>query len=251
MERDKLVKYLDDLLKISEIEDVCCNGLQVEWKAKITKIGLAVDACMATFEQAKEKGCQILLTHHWMIWWWLTSITWVNYKKVKFLVESWINLYCAHLPLDMHKQYWNNICLSKLLDLKNIKDFWKYQWMSIWFKWELKKALTCEEIASIFEPITWREPSLLSFWKEKNKTVWIVSWGGSYKKVIQAKQEWLDCYITWEWSHESYHIALEEWLNIIYLGHYHSEKIWVIALWAHIEKKFWIKVEFLDEPSVF
>ncbi len=251
MKRSELVNYLNDLLKISEIPDYCENGLQVEWNEEIKKIWLAVDACMATYLWAQQQWCQFLLSHHWMIWWWLKSITWVAYKQVKYLIENWINLYCAHLPLDKHPEYWNNICLSNILKLKNIKEFWLHKWIKIWFKWEFTKALSNEDISAILEKITWREPSYLSFWKDKNKSVWIISGWASIEDLIQAKQEWLDCYITWEWNHSHYHLALEEEINIIYLWHYHSEKIWVIALWEHLKSKFWLEIVFIDEPSVF
>ena len=251
MDRNNIVNYLNSLLNISEISDSCCNWLQVEWSKEIKKIWLAVDACMSTYKSAIQAWCQMLIAHHWMIWWWLKSISWTIYKQIKILINSWMNLYCVHLPLDLHPKYWNNACLAKLIDLKKITWFWNYNWMKIWFKWELTKQLTCEQIAKIFEWITWREPSILSFWKEKNKKIWIISWWASNNDLLQASKEWLDCYITWEWSHANYHLALEEWINVIYLGHYHSEKIWVIALWKHLEQKFKIKTQFIDEPSVF
>ena len=245
------MQYLDSLLEIQQIPDYCSNWLQVEWPEEINKIWLAVDACMATYIWAKQQWCDLLLTHHWMIWWWLKNITWAAFKQIKYLIENQINLYCAHLPLDKHPEYWNNIWLAKVLKLKNVQEFWNHKWIKIWFKWELPKQLTNEQIAHSFENITGREPSFLSFWKEKNRKVWIISGWASIEDLVQAKQEWLDCYITWEWNHAHYHLALEEWLNVIYLGHYHSEKLWVIALGQHLKDKFWLETVFIDEPSVF
>ena len=41
----KIKDFIDEELKIAEVEDVSNNGLQVEGKKEIKKIAFAVDAC--------------------------------------------------------------------------------------------------------------------------------------------------------------------------------------------------------------
>jgi len=48
MRRDDLVTWLDDFLKIHEYPDLSLNGLQVEGKDDVERIGVAVDAAQAT-----------------------------------------------------------------------------------------------------------------------------------------------------------------------------------------------------------
>jgi putative NIF3 family GTP cyclohydrolase 1 type 2 len=45
----KITQFIDKWLNIAEIEDASNNGLQVEGKKQINKIGFAVDACLAVF----------------------------------------------------------------------------------------------------------------------------------------------------------------------------------------------------------
>ena len=251
MERKKLVDYINKLLEVDWIDDSSCNWLQVEWVSKINKAWLAVDACMGTYKKAKQSWCQMLIVHHWLIWWGLKSISWRNFKQIKYLIENWINLYWVHLPLDRHSKYWNNIQLAKMLKLKWIKDFWYYHQTSIWFRWKLETPLTCSQIIKVFQKELWsKDEKILEFWKTKNQTIWVVSGWGS-DSLQEAIDLWLDCLITWEWPHHTFHQTKEWNINLIYLWHYYSEKIWVITLWEHLKKKFWIEVEFLDEPTWF
>lgn len=66
----ELASYLDVLLDIAEIQDSAnaVNGLQVQNKGDIKKIGLAVDACLATIAMAKDTGCQMMFVHHGLFW---------------------------------------------------------------------------------------------------------------------------------------------------------------------------------------
>ncbi|MBC8492926.1 MAG: Nif3-like dinuclear metal center hexameric protein, partial [Chloroflexi bacterium] len=43
MKREELITYLDDYLRIKEIEDSSQNGLQVEGPEEVTKVAFAVD----------------------------------------------------------------------------------------------------------------------------------------------------------------------------------------------------------------
>ena len=54
VDRVSLVKFLNTTMKVAEIADVSCNGLQVQGTETISKIALAVDACMDAYVAAKE-----------------------------------------------------------------------------------------------------------------------------------------------------------------------------------------------------
>jgi putative NIF3 family GTP cyclohydrolase 1 type 2 len=56
MNKQELIKYLDDYLKIKDFKDTSKNGLQVDnSKSEIKKIGYAVDANTYIFDKAKEE----------------------------------------------------------------------------------------------------------------------------------------------------------------------------------------------------
>ena len=65
----RLVSFLDSELRLQEFpKDESINGLQVEGREKIRKVGIAVDACGYVFERAAELKVDFLFVHHGLIW---------------------------------------------------------------------------------------------------------------------------------------------------------------------------------------
>ena len=59
-----LETYFADL----HFDDCSNNGLQVEASTEVTKVAFAVDACLATFQQAAAVGAELLVVHHGLSW---------------------------------------------------------------------------------------------------------------------------------------------------------------------------------------
>ena len=148
MKASALTAWLDRELAGAP-EDASCNGLQYPGKKEVKKAGLAVDACLESFELAEEAGCDYLIVHH--------GLFWENHlpKKVDdclkarldCLSRAGLSLYASHLPLDAHPRYGNNAEMFRLLGLKKKKRFVEYKGMKIGFKGLLPKALKAEEFA--------------------------------------------------------------------------------------------------------
>jgi dinuclear metal center YbgI/SA1388 family protein len=246
--RKKIVSYLDKELRISEIDDLSCNGLQVEGRENIKRIALAVDACITVFEKTKKKRCQMIIAHHGLIWGGIKSVSKTIKQSLSFLLTNEINLYAAHIPLDLHPKLGNNIQLCKTINLKKIKEFGAYEGNLIGFEGELIKTFSIEELSKRINQKIGGVSKILPFGKEKIKRIGIISGGGA-KSLLEAIEKDLDCFITGEHAHENYHLARESRMNVIYIGHYYSEKLGVIALGKDLEKRFGIKTTFIDEPT--
>jgi dinuclear metal center YbgI/SA1388 family protein len=247
--RDEIVAYLNSLLEIDKIKDVSCNGLQVQGVKTIKRIGCAVDACMAVYKKAAAKKCQMLIVHHGMIWNGLTSITGPIRDQVSFLIKNGINLYAAHLPLDLHSDLGNNIILARALSLSSIRPFGKYHDNYIGFEGTLPKPCTIAEIGNECRKKLGGPFSTLPFGKKRIKSVAIVSGGGS-DALPEAIDKKIDCFITGEPVHWNHHSAFEGRLNVLYLGHYHSETPGVKAIGKNLEQKFDVETVFIDEPTL-
>jgi len=247
--RDAIVSLLDKTLRTSEISDRSVNGLQVEGTGKIMKIGLAVDACLEAYKLAQKKGCQMIIVHHGIIWEGIKSITGPLYKQIEFLVKNNINLYASHLPLDCHPTLGNNIQIAKAIGLKNIQPFGFYRGINIGFEGYLRAAATVKSISELVKKEFGGPMSYLPFGPQKIWRVAIVSGGGS-SSIPEAIAKKIDLYITGESSHENHHAALEGNINVIYGGHYHTEKPGVQALGKFLSKKFGVETEFLDVPTL-
>jgi dinuclear metal center YbgI/SA1388 family protein len=239
-----ITEFLNQELNIHDIEDSSWNGLQVENEGEITKIGFAVDACLESFQKASEAGCQMLITHHGMIWDKSKPVKGNHYKRIKLLFEKNLAIYGVHLPLDRHDKYGNNIVLAKLLELKEIKPFGYYGEKTIGFY-----GLTNTNLEEIKKKLSdnGMKPDCFCHGNNEIKKVAIVS--GSFDAgAYQAIALKADLYLTGEKKYNYHHLSKENNFNIICGGHYATEVWGVKALMPLLKEKFNVEVEFIDNP---
>lgn len=248
-DRDQIVSWLDTLLNTKAIKDHSCNGLQVQGSDTITRIGFAVDASMQAYEAAIDNDCQMLIVHHGIIWGGIKSITGQVYNQIQYLMEGDLNLYASHLPLDMHPKIGNNIQLANMLSLGKVKPFGIYDGIEIGCEGVFtSKTERSKLVATLCDNLE-TECTVLPFGKEQIQTVGIFS-GGTGSELTQAIEKGFDCFITGEGPHRNYHAALEAGINVIYAGHYHTEKTGVQALSKLMKKELGVDTVFLDLPPI-
>ena len=249
VDRNRIVDHLNEFLNISGIQDSSCNGLQVQGVLEIKKIGCAVDACLSVYEKAINAGCQMLLVHHGLIWGGLKSITGNLQRQIGFLLSHDLNLYGAHLPLDMHPVVGNNIVLALAIGLVDTRPFGLYKSSFIGVMGTTPRPMSAEEIGALLTAEIGGSHSLLPFGKPLNRTVAVVSGGGS-EALTEAIDKGIDCFVTGEPLHWNHHAAFEGRVNVLYCGHYHTETVGVKALGKHIEETFGVETVFIDEPTL-
>ncbi len=248
--RDVLVEYLNDRLGITQVEDASMNGLQVQGNPQVSRVGLATDAALKVYEQAAELGCKMIVAHHGIIWGGgIRSVTGRDYEHIKFLLEHGISLYAAHLPLDAHPELGNNAVLARLVGLENREPFGDYHGVTLGFAGDLPAPMTLDELSASWRAEIGGEALALPFGPQYIKTIAIVSGGGS-TALPQAIAGGVDCFVTGEGRHEDHHLALEGKINVLYLGHYHSETVGVKAVGKELAEHFDIKTVFIDEPTL-
>jgi dinuclear metal center YbgI/SA1388 family protein len=229
--------------------DVALNGLQVTCrKQELKKIAFAVDASLESFRRACAWGAELLFVHHGLYWGHQEPLTGPLYERVRFLCEHDLALYAAHLPLDSHPEWGNNINLARQLGLTGIQPFGEYKGIKIGYKGTLAEPLSLGRIGQL---VCGREENclgLLTFGKPVVTTVGIVS-GGDPDAALQAIDEGLDLFITGDASHEIYHACLEAGLNVIFGGHYLTETYGVKSLAAYLQKATGLETNFLDIPT--
>jgi dinuclear metal center YbgI/SA1388 family protein len=242
---DEIVSLLDRTLRTHEIKDASCNGLQVQGAEEVRRVGLAVDACLEAYEKAAAAGCQMLLAHHGLIWGGLRSVSGRALAHIRFLIDHGISLYASHLPLDLHEEYGNNIGLARLLELRDVQPFGDYHDMLIGCQGWLPQGSTPREIADRLAAALGGTPIVLPYGPRTIQTVGVVS-GGAGDMLEQSAVAGLDCYVTGEPVHFCHQIAREVGSNVVFLGHYHSEKLGVQALGRLLTEKMGLECEFLD-----
>ncbi len=243
----QLSHYLDNLLEINSIRDAphALNGLQIQNRDEIKKIGLAVDLCQATIDLAIEKQCQMLFVHHGAFWSGLQPIRGKHYEKLSTMMQANLGLYSAHIPLDLHPVHGNNRALADLIGLENLEPFGEYEGVKIGFKGSLS-AISAEKLGEVLEVKLGSKVNVIG--NGEIKTIGLVT-GGAADIVRQAIQEGLDCYITGEGANHHFHEATEGNCILIFAGHYATETGGVKSVGKHLQEKFGIASEFLHYPT--
>lgn len=247
----ELELYLNTVLNVDQFRNVDSglNGLQLGSGSRpVQKVAFAVDACMASFECAADWGADLLVVHHGIFWGGTLPLTGTHYDRVAFLVKNNLALYAAHLPLDAHGDFGNNIGLARQLGLASIEPFGVYKGQHVGLRGILPKPMRLEEVSELLFGDSRGTLGQLNFGKEFNSTVGIISGGGT-NEVHQAIAAGLDLYITGESGHTIYHPCQEAGINVLFGGHYATE-IWGVALLAkHIREELKLETRFFDLPT--
>jgi dinuclear metal center YbgI/SA1388 family protein len=243
-----LAAWLDDYLLVNEYEDYsgAWNGLQVEGRAHISRVAFAVDACLASIEEAITREADMLIVHHGLLWGPNAPITGSYYQKLSSLIRANLPLYSCHLPLDAHPEVGNNHVLARQLGLNVSGLFGEYknQRIGVYCDTELSIDLFSDMIEKTI-PCT---PYVIQTGPKLIRRIGIIT-GGAGRMVMDALSAGCDTFLTGEGSHDTYFLAEENGINLIYAGHYATETVGVKALADRLKSQFRLDCFFIDHPT--
>lgn len=246
----ELARYLDDYLPGNGVKDYCPNGLQVEGKNHIARLGTAVSASLATIEAAVERNIDALIVHHGMFWQGDSFvIQGVKRKKLQLLLEHKISLFAYHLPLDMHPVVGNNWKAAFDMQWGELEPFAFLNGVPIGVKGRILSTKR-EEFKQQLERYYQHGAVCALGGLEEIQTVALVS-GGGYRHIGEAALEGIDAFITGNFDEPAWHLAMEEGVNFYAMGHSATERVGPIALAEHLEKTFSLSCHFLDIANPF
>ncbi len=241
--------FLNRTLRVGKIKDASKNGLQVRSRksSEIDTVGFAVDACITTFEKARKLGVDLLVVHH--------GIKWIPQKDPRlaelreaFLKKNDMALYAAHLPLDLHGEYGNNMQLARILGLGRLKKFGRYHGTKIGYAGTFESAVKLADVVAEVEKQLRSTCLVLPFGKERIRSVGIVSGGGG-SMLPDAVREKLDCFLVGEADLAAYNAAKDQRMNVIAAGHYATETVGVKALAPLVKKVFGVRTVFIHDAK--
>ena len=243
VERDTLIRFLNDYLKIDEFDDYGPQGLQVEGKASVEKIVTAVSASLQLFEQAAATGADMIIVHHGILWDRQSSVVKGGFKnRLHALLSSDISLLAYHLPLDKHPDIGNNVLAAKQLELRHIEPFGQIGFMGT------SEPMTFEELLAQVRKLYKSDPLIFPYGPDEITRIGICS-GGCQRDIALAIDSGLDAFITGEVSESTMHSAKEGHIHFISAGHYATERLGIQALGDLIREEFKVEVSFLDIPN--
>ncbi len=106
MKVNEIIRYLESLAPLSSQESYDNSGLIVgDRNAEVTHALLSLDCTEAIVDEAIEKGCNLIISHHPIVFKGLKSFTGKNYveRVVMKAIKHDISLYAIHTNLDNYK----------------------------------------------------------------------------------------------------------------------------------------------------
>ncbi|KAA3618626.1 MAG: Nif3-like dinuclear metal center hexameric protein [Calditrichaeota bacterium] len=240
--------YLDQYLRVHEFNETAINGLQVQGKKNIAKIGFAVDACVASFLAANKANVDLLVVHHGLFWGQEQALVGSHYARIRTLIESEINLYAAHLPLDAHPEIGNNAQLALALGLEIDMYFGDFRGTPIAVLGRSEEKITAKQLETKLCAAIGSHVRLDAFGPKEFRHVGICSGAGA-SLIPEAKTIGAAAFITGEPRQGFYHFAKEEGMHVLYGRHYDTETIGLKALAGHMQEIFQVETEFFDIPT--
>lgn len=242
--RDEIIKFCGEYLKVKDFQDFCINGLQVEGEKEVKKIVTGVSLSQKLIQEALKKEAQMIMVHHGVFGNQLGNPPQIKgYLKgrLELLLENNINLAGFHLPLDAHPEIGNNVILAKKFGLSDLKPF------DIGFVGELENEMDFNEFVNIVNNKLETDSYVIPGGAKNVKKVGVIS-GGSSPDFLEALEMGADTFVSGEVKEFVVRAVEESGINFINAGHYNTEKDGIYNLGELIKKELGIEHEFIDIP---
>lgn len=207
----------------------------------INKALIALDAVDKVIDEAIEKDCQMIITHHPLIFKGtksVTSETPLGRRLIK-LIKNNIAVYSAHTNLDI-ADGGTNSTLADIMGLKNISNLCPpvFENMGLGKIGELEKSIPFSELIERTKKALGLKRLVVC--GDKNKTVKNVAVGtgacSDLEYMQRAKELGCDAYITGDVGYHDAQNAVDLDLCLIDAGHYATEVIVADTLKRRLEE---------------
>tara|TARA_B110000858_G_scaffold83014_2_gene96204 strand:- start:5057 stop:5818 length:762 start_codon:yes stop_codon:yes gene_type:complete len=237
---------LKQVLRPEQFKDYCPNGLQVEGRKQISKLVTGVTACQELIAAAVEAGADALLVHHGYFWRGEDqSITGIKKTRIDTLLKHDLSLLAYHLPLDVHREFGNNVQLAKVLGIEIDGELGKQNNHPIGLTGSIDQGTDFESLKAVLTDKLARQPLAI---EGSSKTIKSIAWctGAAQNYIELAVAAGVDAYITGEVSEPTVHIARESGIHFFSAGHHATERYGVQAIGGYLASKFGLDHQFID-----
>ena len=244
--RDAIEKHLASTLDINRFRDYCPNGLQVEGRARVSRIVSGVTASEALIRAAIRENAQALLVHHGYFWRGEDpTLTGIRRNRIRLLLEHGLHLFAYHLPLDAHAAVGNNAGLGRALGWAVQGHFGEQQLGCLT---ELERPVTPGRLVASVSRVLGRKALAVGSPPPRIRTVaWCT--GAAQDMLDQAIAVGAQAFVSGEISERTVHLAREAGVLYVAAGHHATERFGVQALGEHLAGHFGIRHAFIDDPN--
>lgn len=224
---NEIFNTMQDIAPLTLCESWDNSGLLVRMAENIENVLLVLDVTDATIDEAIKKHCQLIISHHPVIFKGMKSIT--RDDLVAKLIRNNISVISMHTNLDAAEKGVNAV-LSQRLGLFNVQPF-----ADIGRIGEIDSLSLCDFADKIAR--TLNGPVKFTSGQKIIKKVAVIggSAGGYWK---EAKAQGCDAFITGEASHHDACDALHAGMGLIVAGHFNTEVLVMPEVQRIMEKEF-------------
>lgn len=222
--------------------------------ADIERVAVSLDATPDTVQRAAEAGCQLLFTHHPLIFRPLKHVyeSVPPQKTLITAVQKNIALYAAHTNWDASPEG-VNVILAQKLGLRNIG---KLEHSDVEGSFGIGAVGCLEQLMTVKEVMAlvrgaWACRNLTGFGDAERKVSRIALGGGACGSMWQlALDRGAELFITADISYHDRNEALYKGLNLIVTDHGEMERVSLPALCGLIREETGVEVVQLEEEYV-
>lgn len=247
MKTDEVFTYLNDLYPENTACDFDNVGLLVgDYNKEFTKALIALDCNLKTIKSAVELGCNLIITHHPVIFEPLKKV--IANSVVYELIRNDITVISMHTNLDIGKCGVND-CLCEKIGLKNIQKFIASDGYAL--NEGTVSPISPKEFAKHLKTAL---GGVIKF-NDTNKMIEkvLVCSGSGGNFITDAVVNGFDALVTAEVKHNQFLSAEDSGISLFDAGHFNTEDIVVEPLKSLLSKKF-PNAEFIanhNSPIIF
>lgn len=220
---------------------------------EISRVAVALDATVDTVTRANEAGCEMLFTHHPLIFHPVKHLYYAVPPQETLIcaVQKNIALYAAHTNWDSSPEG-VNVIMAEKLGLKNITQLSAAENGSfgIGAVGNFETAKTIREIMALVRT-GWKCENITGFGNEEAKIERVAVGGGACGSMWQqALDKGAQLFITADISYHDRNEALYKGLNLIICDHGEMERASLDKLCEIIREETGVEVKRLSESNV-
>lgn len=228
----ELEKILDEKLNKNIAEEWDNVGLLVgERTQDVSGIYITLELTYKNLKEAIERGANFIITHHPVLFSSIKKIIYDEQSLIFDIIKNNISVYCAHTNFDKIddglNDYFVNIMAEYESDKCKVEDYIRI--------FNIKKQTISKFITDIKSRFDVEMIKFIGDADQEIQKVAVVTGAGS-EFIERAAKEGADIFITGDIKyHEAMNFYLKD-INVIDLGHFHSEKIFSDAMELFINK---------------
>lgn len=260
MRLKELKNRLDELLLPSLAYDWDNVGLTIgRQEQEIAKVLLTLEVTMPVIEEAKEKGAELIISHHPFLFRGIKSVVDTEEKgrQIYELIKNDIAIYSCHTNYDIIEGGLNDYA-ARLLQLRNVQSLTvkESEDRGIGRCGDLPEELSVEDFLKyVMQRFSLSGLRVISGHRRRIRRVGIVT-GAGMDFLPASLSKNCDAFLTGDIKYHEAQDALQAGCLVLDVGHYGSEIIFNQSMKELLEKEFasslrYAESETLQDPFVF